>query len=370
MEEFTDAFENEEDLKKYRSQLLNGNQPEEEKKDNAPKNVTRRKPNLNLILNPTRPGARLTEKSLNSTTNAISNSMGQNFISKDAVARSQKENLVTPEVLSGTTKSLANEKANFEGGFHISKPHIESAGSNSAKRHDWGSESDSTSNVTQSADKKTSFSFAGATNQQMSRSCRNPAGSQSFSENANTESPQRTKSTGKGQTAKMPSWMMPLFGKKGDPVPFAKEVPKLNDKHQSDFSDITTLQIIPNENKKPTKGANASWVAKFSPDENYLAVGGADGVLKVFVVNNTPSYTLEEIVQGNIHLLLPKYTSYVKHTGDIIDLDWSADSKRIITASLDFKAMLWDLEKPEPLQIFNHCDIVSCVSFHPLVSAY
>lgn len=169
------------------------------------------------------------------------------------------------------------------------------------------------------------------------------------------------------QIQKKSSWIPPIFGKKSEPMLFPKETLKLNDKFISDFKCVKTLQTITNQTKKTSKGSNPCWVAKFSPDERYLAIGGADHILKVFEINECDAYSKEEIAKGNLSLLKQEPRTFIKHSSDIIDLDWSSDSKRIVTGSLDNIAILWDLRQQEPLQIFPHCDIVSCVCFHPLV---
>ena len=181
-----------------------------------------------------------------------------------------------------------------------------------------------------------------------------------------------TSDFGTKSETKRSSWMPSVFRKKTDHI-FPRETTKLHNKSSSNFSNLVTLQsisadVLRIDNKKTSKGNNPCWVAKFSPDGRFLAVGGADCVLRVFTVNESESYSSLELARGNINLLQPDHRRYSKHAFDIIDLDWSADSKRILTASLDSKAILWDIDQEEPLKVFQHCDIVSCVSFHPLVT--
>jgi len=42
----------------------------------------------------------------------------------------------------------------------------------------------------------------------------------------------------------------------------------------------------------------------------------------------------------------------------------------LLTASIDKKVILWSLKKQTFLKVFDHSDIVSCVSFHPLVDEF
>ena len=162
------------------------------------------------------------------------------------------------------------------------------------------------------------------------------------------------------------------FGKQLESNVFEKKTTKLHHKQASDFNNLIVLQeicgeVFKGETLRNPKSSNPCWVAKFSPDDNFLAIGGADCALRVFLINYELPYTPLEFSRANINLLIPKHRSYLKHVFDIIDLDWSADSKRILTASVDNKAILWSLDKDQPLQIFDHGDIVSCVCFHPSV---
>lgn len=150
---------------------------------------------------------------------------------------------------------------------------------------------------------------------------------------------------------------------------------KLNNLHQSNFNNLITLQeigsdLVMGDSPLLNQGtSNSSWVTKFSPDEKFLAIAGVDCILRVFMlkceVNIDPDNSNE--LEPEIRLIAPKPLLFSKHTSDIVDLDWSKDSKRIITASIDNKAVLWDINYSTPLQVFDHSDLVACACFHPLV---
>ena len=40
----------------------------------------------------------------------------------------------------------------------------------------------------------------------------------------------------------------------------------------------------------------------------------------------------------------------------------------MLTAGIDKMVYLWDIEKKAAVKIFEHSDIVPCISFHPLVT--
>lgn len=162
--------------------------------------------------------------------------------------------------------------------------------------------------------------------------------------------------------------------KKGD-LRYKSEVTKLHNLLEPNFSNLTNLQelsgqqLMADDTKPTAESASSSWVAKFSPDENFLAMAGADCIMRVFMLSC--EVKLEQGKSGGlepeIQLINPTPLLFAKHTSDIIDVDWSKDSSRLLTASIDHKAVLWSLKSKYPLQVFEHSDIVACACFHPLV---
>ena len=120
-----------------------------------------------------------------------------------------------------------------------------------------------------------------------------------------------------------------LTNVKFDNMKFLRENMKLNEKFKSDFTDIVSFQYIPSFKMKsqPCKGqktntSQATWVAKFSPNDKYLAIGGVDGILKIFDVILDVSHLGPEVGDAAYNILDPNYRSFAKHTSDIIDISW------------------------------------------------
>ena len=110
---------------------------------------------------------------------------------------------------------------------------------------------------------------------------------------------------------------------------FLKENLKLHEKFKSDFTDIVSFQYIPSFKIKgelrkgqKTNTSQATWVAKFSPNDKYLAIGGVDGVLRIFDIILEVSHVGPEAGDAASDLLDPNYRSFTKHTFDIIDISW------------------------------------------------
>ena len=86
---------------------------------------------------------------------------------------------------------------------------------------------------------------------------------------------------------------------------------------------------------KTLKGPK-EWIqaAKFSPCENYLAIGSHDDHLFVYQIDEaTHEYSL--------------YDTSHKHSSFINGLDWTADSKEIRTCSGDYEVLYYNMESKE-----------------------
>jgi len=162
---------------------------------------------------------------------------------------------------------------------------------------------------------------------------------------------------------------------------YAKENLKLHNKNSSNFQKLICLQNVEDDKKaqqqlqestsKKSKNSSATWIAKFSPDCRYLATGGSDGLLKVYSVTILePEENGHDSFEANLQILDSEYISLVGHKGDIIDISWFKNSKMLITCAVDKMVILWNVEGRAPVKIFEHSDIVSCLSFHPLVDEF
>ncbi len=79
---------------------------------------------------------------------------------------------------------------------------------------------------------------------------------------------------------------------------------------------------------------------RFSPDGNFYATGGSDG--KLFLYSGKEGELVCEIVDGA-----------KAHSGGIYGVCWSPDSTRILTASADKSAKLWDADTKQLITKFE-----------------
>lgn len=79
--------------------------------------------------------------------------------------------------------------------------------------------------------------------------------------------------------------------------------------------------------KEPEEWAE---IARYSPDENFLAVGSHDNNLFVYTVTEDGKYEL--------------YKTFSKHTSFITSFDWSADGEFIRTVSGDYEKLYFDVK--------------------------
>jgi WD repeat-containing protein 1 (actin-interacting protein 1) len=86
---------------------------------------------------------------------------------------------------------------------------------------------------------------------------------------------------------------------------------------------------------------------RFSPDGKLLAVGDSN---REIVVYDSSDFSVV-------------YDGLVYHTSTVTDLDWSSDSKYLLSSSLDKCAIVWDLAGKQNIKNICHFNSVKSVAF-------
>ncbi|XP_020685069.1 WD repeat-containing protein 44 [Dendrobium catenatum] len=181
----------------------------------------------------------------------------------------------------------------------------------------------------------------------------------------------------------------------------------LNRKQSKEFS-----AVYMGQNFKAHNGAILAM--KFSSDGEYLASGGADGVVRVWQVmecarndedgifdddplciyfsvssqsklSHLYADKLKKIKSKNFCgtsdsacVVIPPEVFQISektlyefqgHKGDVLDLAWSKD-KCLLSSSIDKTVRLWQLGSDVCLKVFAHNDYVTCVQFNPIDENY
>ncbi|XP_071722197.1 uncharacterized protein [Rutidosis leptorrhynchoides] len=123
---------------------------------------------------------------------------------------------------------------------------------------------------------------------------------------------------------------------------------------------------------------------KFSPDGQYLATGGTDGIVFIWHVtttnvphesflskgnfkgnadnNNMPSVVFPEKV---FHIEESPVHRFEGHSSYVLDLSWS-NSNILISCSKDKTVRLWQVGSDRCQHVFHHSNYVTCVQFNPV----
>lgn len=142
-------------------------------------------------------------------------------------------------------------------------------------------------------------------------------------------------------------------------------------KETAEFTDLRLVQCL-------SAYEGPVWTMKFSPKGEYLATGGQNGVVTVWLIeepadggNGTETSASPEVVDevvgdANVwRLIKPEpYRRFTDHTADVIDLSWNRENF-LLSASIDKSVRLWHVARPGCLHVFAHLDVVTSVDFHP-----
>lgn len=147
-----------------------------------------------------------------------------------------------------------------------------------------------------------------------------------------------------------------------DPIPSQPSVPRPSlclrtiavKAHHKDVLEFEGLCLV----QELRVSTGALWTGKFSPDGQFLALGGEEGVLRLYQI-----LTNRDFSEG-LFTSAP-FQVYREHSKAILDVAWALSSRFLLTAGLDKQAILWEVDSPIPLRRFSHPDIVSSLDFNP-----
>ncbi|KAG9129212.1 hypothetical protein Leryth_006500 [Lithospermum erythrorhizon] len=130
------------------------------------------------------------------------------------------------------------------------------------------------------------------------------------------------------------------------------------------------------------------WTMKFSPDGQFLASGGEDGVVRVWRVRHTDHKFLDLKSDGKLSsrskqycraaIILPEKVMQIEesplqefygHKSDVIDLAWSS-SNLLLSSSKDSTVRHWQLGSDKCMGVFKHSNYVTCIQFNPVDENY
>ncbi|CAJ1974685.1 unnamed protein product [Sphenostylis stenocarpa] len=139
------------------------------------------------------------------------------------------------------------------------------------------------------------------------------------------------------------------------------------------------------------------WTMKFSPNGQYLASGGEDGVIRIWSVTslntssicfNAEDSAVSQVKHGSScsrkkpssqsFVVLPNKILKIEesplhefygHTSDVLDLAWS-NSDTLLSSSSDKTVRLWKIGSNQCLCVFRHNDYVTCIQFNPVDENY
>ncbi|KAI5384222.1 autophagy-related protein 16 isoform X1 [Lathyrus oleraceus] len=136
-----------------------------------------------------------------------------------------------------------------------------------------------------------------------------------------------------------------------------------NKKRWLEFGEVYVGQEI-----KAHKGL--VWTMKFSPNGEYLASGGEDGVVRIWrVMSRDKSQPFIFLPNDIFQIEESPLQELFGHSSDILDLAWS-NSDILLSSSMDKTVRTWKIGCDQCLCVFPHKDFVTCIQFNPVDENY
>lgn len=193
------------------------------------------------------------------------------------------------------------------------------------------------------------------------------------------------------EALEQPKYYKPLRKGKKSPkllnnIFLAQELRCLHPETYESDSGSETERAYGNENKRKSKYSPLNpeeiLVMEFSRDGKYLAVAGRDKRITVWQVISSPLSKLEfrnreatlksskkhngklRLFQAAPVFLQDPVRVFEGHTNTVLCLDWSKNNF-LVSGSMDKTVKLWNVDRAECLESFEHTDFVTSVKFHP-----
>uniref|UniRef100_A0A7N0ZT05 Uncharacterized protein n=1 Tax=Kalanchoe fedtschenkoi TaxID=63787 RepID=A0A7N0ZT05_KALFE len=172
----------------------------------------------------------------------------------------------------------------------------------------------------------------------------------------------------RGSQKKISKWWSQLCKKPGGKgaIEPALQMPKMNQTkvHRNRKKSMEFSAVYVGQHIKAQKGFILTM--KFSPDGQYLASGGQDGVVRIWHVASKNAGTKYSAPGCDVFEIdeMPFQELY-GHSGDILDLAWSK-ANRLLYSSKDKTARLWEIGSDDCLNVYYHNDYVTWIQFSPV----
>ncbi|KAM9939843.1 hypothetical protein OXX80_000692 [Metschnikowia pulcherrima] len=147
----------------------------------------------------------------------------------------------------------------------------------------------------------------------------------------------------------------------------------------ADAGSVTGSDTAYEDEVKAPMNPHEVLVMEFSRDGKYLAVAGRDSKITVWQVISSPLSRLKyktdtglggapakkNKVFGGAPVFLPQPVRVFEgHTKSVLCLDWSKNNF-LLSGSMDKTVRLWNIERADCLETFQHRDFVTALRFHP-----